>query len=115
MERAKQTTGVNSATGRGYLGLEVSSEPVEIDPVWGTSRRGALVTDIGNLSPAAEAGLHQGDVVTKFQGMAFRSPADLLQIIRTQPPGSEVKLEVIRNNKMGDIIARLGARPDTSP
>lgn len=110
-ESAKQT-GVASATGKGYLGLEVSSEPVEIDPVWGTSRRGALVTDIGNASPAAEAGLRQGDVVTKFQGMAFRSPADLLQIIRTQPPGSEVKLEVIRNNKMGDIIARLGTRPD---
>lgn len=111
---AKHTAGVTSATGKGYLGLEVSSEPVEIDPVWGTSRRGALVTDIGNKSPAAEAGLRQGDVVTKFQGMAFRSPADLLQIIRTQPPGSEVKLEVIRNNKMGDIIARLGARPDAN-
>ncbi|OYW77577.1 MAG: hypothetical protein B7Z37_03220 [Verrucomicrobia bacterium 12-59-8] len=114
-ESAKQTAGVTSAIGKGYLGLEVSSEPVEIDPVWGTSRRGALVTDIGNKSPAAEAGLRQGDVVTKFQGMAFRSPADLLQIIRTQPPGSEVKLEVIRNNKMGDIIARLGARPDAGP
>ncbi|MHB1081927.1 MAG: S1C family serine protease [Prosthecobacter sp.] len=114
-ESAKQAAGVTSSTGKGYLGLEVSSEPVEIDPVWGTSRRGALVTDIGNKSPAAEAGLRQGDVVTKFQGMAFRSPADLLQIIRTQPPGSEVKLEVIRNNKMGDIIARLGARPEAEP
>ena len=112
-ESAKQTAGVTTAIGKGYLGLEVSSEPVEIDPVWGTSRRGALVTDIGNKSPAAEAGLRQGDVVTKFQGMAFRSPADLLQIIRTQPPGCEVKLEVIRNNKMGDIIARLGSRPDS--
>jgi S1-C subfamily serine protease len=114
-ESAKQSAGVTSSTGKGYLGLEVSSEPVEIDPVWGTSRRGALVTDIGDKSPAAEAGLRQGDVVTKFQGMAFRSPADLLQIIRTQPPGSEVKLEVIRNSKMGDIIARLGARPDMGP
>ena len=114
-ESAKQESGVTSTTGRGYLGLEVSSEPVEIDPVWGTSRRGAMVTDIGTNSPASEAGLRQGDVVTKFQGMAFRSPADLLQIIRTQPPGSEVKLEVIRNNKMGDIIARLGTRPDVNP
>jgi serine protease Do len=113
-ENAKQTAGGTSTTGRGYLGLEVSSEPVEIDPVWGTSRRGALVTDIGGKSPAAEADLRKGDVVTKFQGMAFRSPADLLQIIRTQPPGSEVKLEVIRNNKMGDIIARLGTRPDAA-
>ncbi len=114
-ENAKQNSGLTSTTGKGYLGLEVSSEPVEIDPVWGTSRRGALVTDIGNKSPADEAGLRQGDVVTKFQGMAFRSPADLLQIIRTQPPGSEVKLEVIRNNKMGDIIATLGTRPDANP
>jgi len=103
------------STGKGFLGLEVSSEPVEIDPVWGTSRRGALITDISPRSPALEAGLKPGDVVTKFQGMAFRSPGDLLQIIRTQPPGSEVRLEVIRSNKLGDIIARLGERPDAGP
>ncbi|WP_395715787.1 S1C family serine protease [Prosthecobacter sp.] len=114
-EGTKNAAGVSGTTGKGYLGLEVSSEPVEIDPVWGTSRRGALITDISPGSPAAEAGLRTGDVVTKFQGMAFRSPGDLLQIIRTQPPGSEVKLEVIRNNKMGDIIARLGTRPDAAP
>ena len=108
---AAKTAGLTS-TGRGFLGLEVSSEPVEIDPVWGTARRGALITDISPGSPAAEAGLKPGDVVTKFQGMAFRSPGDLLQIIRTQPPESEVKLEVIRNSKIGDIIARLGERPD---
>ncbi|MFO1482898.1 MAG: trypsin-like peptidase domain-containing protein [Verrucomicrobiaceae bacterium] len=111
---ADKTAGLTS-TGRGFLGLEVSSEPVDIDPVWGTSRRGALITDISRGSPAAESGLRPGDVVTKFQGMAFRSPGDLLQIIRTQPPGSEVKLEIIRNNKMGDIIARLGERPDAGP
>ncbi len=109
---AAKTAGLTS-TGRGFLGLEVSSEPVEIDPVWGTARRGALITDISPGSPAAEAGLKPGDVVTKFQGMAFRSPGDLLQIIRTQPPESEVKLEVIRNSKIGDIIARLGERPDS--
>jgi serine protease Do len=113
-DTASKTAGVTT-TGRGFLGLEVSSEPVDIDPVWGTSRRGALITDISPQSPAAEAGLKPGDVVTKFQGMAFRSPVDLLEIIRTQPPGSEVKLEVIRNRKMGDIIARLGERPDTKP
>ncbi len=110
----KNAAEVSGNTGKGYLGLEVSTEPVEIDPVWGTARRGALVTNINPSSPAAESGLKAGDVVTKFQGMAFRSPGDLLHIIRTQPPGSEVKLEVIRNNKMGDIIAKLGTRPDVA-
>ncbi|MFM7606129.1 MAG: hypothetical protein ACKO8Z_13155, partial [Prosthecobacter sp.] len=52
---------------------------------------------------------------TKFQGMSFRMPADLLQIIRTQPPGSVVKLEVIRNNRMREVTARLGERPDAPP
>ncbi|MBL9176711.1 MAG: trypsin-like peptidase domain-containing protein [Verrucomicrobiaceae bacterium] len=115
MREGSRAAGVNGASGRGYLGLEVSSEPVNIDPVWGTARRGAMITDISPESPATEAGLRTGDVVTKFQGMAFRSPRDLLDIIRAQPPGSEVKLEVIRNNKMGDIIARLGKRPDATP
>lgn len=104
----------DATTGKGYLGLAVSTEPVEIDPVWGTARRGALVTTIDPNSPAAIAGLKAGDIVTKFQGMAFRSPGDLLQIIRTQPAGSEVKLEIIRNNQLGDRIAKLGTRPDAT-
>ena len=44
-----------------------------------------------------------------------RMPADLLQIIRTQPPGSIVKREVIRNNRMREVTARLGERPDAPP
>lgn len=112
-DTAAKTAGTSKA-GRGFLGLEVSSEPLDIDPVWGTARRGALITDISPGSPAAEAGLRAGDVVTKFQGMAFRSPRDLLDIIRMQPPGSEVKLEVIRNRKLGDIIARLGELPENA-
>lgn len=112
-DTAAKTAGKEKA-GRGFLGLEVSSEAVDIDPVWGTARRGALITDISPDSPAAEAGLKPGDVVTKFQGMAFRSPRDLLDIIRMQPPGSEVKLEVIRNRRLGDIIARLGEVPEPS-
>jgi S1-C subfamily serine protease len=101
-----------SMLGRGYLGIEVISDPIEIDNVWGTSPIGALISRVDANSPAAASGLKPGDVVTKFQGMSFRMPADLLQIIRTQPPGSVVKLEVIRNNRMREVPARLGERPD---
>jgi S1-C subfamily serine protease len=103
-----------SMLGRGYLGIEVISDPIEIDEVWGTSATGALISRVDANSPAAVAGLKPGDVVTKFQGMSFRMPADLLQIIRTQPPGSVVKLEVIRNNRMREVPARLGERPDAT-
>ncbi|MBK8035935.1 MAG: trypsin-like peptidase domain-containing protein [Verrucomicrobiaceae bacterium] len=101
-----------SMIGRGYLGIEVIRDPIEIDNVWGTSPIGALISRVDANSPAAVSGLKPGDVVTKFQGMSFRMPADLLQIILTQPPGTVVKLEVIRNNRMREVPARLGERPD---
>jgi len=104
-----------SMLGRGYLGLAVITEPVEVNPAWGSSETGAIISHVDPNSPAALAGLKPGDVVTKFQGMSFSMPADLLQIIRTQPPGSVVKLEVIRNNRMREVSARLGERPDASP
>lgn len=113
-QRAEAMRSGKSMLGRGYLGIEVMSDPVEIDEVWGTSATGALISRVDASSPAAIAGLKPGDVVTKFQGMSFSMPADLLHIIRTQPPGSVVKLEVIRNNRMSEIPARLGERPDAA-
>jgi serine protease Do len=114
-QREKARLSGISMLGRGYLGLAVITEPAEVDPAWGSSESGAMVSHVDPNSPAAIAGLKPGDVVTKFQGMSFRMPADLLQIIRTQPPGSVVKLEVIRNNRMREVTARLGERPDAPP
>lgn len=99
--------------GRGYLGIELQADAIEIDSVTlNTSPVGAFVTDIDPHSPAAAAGLQPGDVITKFQGMAFRSPADLLQVIRTQPVGSQVTLQVVRGKELKDVTAKLGERPD---
>lgn len=112
LERDARSQTTVSTIGRGYLGLEVMTEPVEIDSVWGTSRRGALVTNIDPKSPAAYAGLRVGDVITKFQSMAFASPPGLLDTIRKQPPGSPVTLQVIRVNERLEINAKIGTRPD---
>ena len=112
LERDARSQTTVSTIGRGYLGLEVMTEPVGIDSVWGTSRRGALVTNIDPKSPAAYAGLRVGDVITKFQGMAFASPPGLLDTIRKQPPGSPVTLQVIRVNERLEINAKIGTRPD---
>ncbi|MBK8094475.1 MAG: trypsin-like peptidase domain-containing protein [Verrucomicrobiaceae bacterium] len=99
--------------GRGYLGIEVRSEPIPINPLaWDGANIGAYVTDIDPNSPAAVAGLQAGDVITRFQGMAFRSPRDLLLVIRTQPVGSQVKLDFIRGQKVMEVNAKLQSRPD---
>ncbi|MBE7496633.1 MAG: trypsin-like peptidase domain-containing protein [Verrucomicrobiaceae bacterium] len=115
LDRMKQTaldSSRVSTIGHGYLGLEVLTEPVEIAALWGTSPSGALVSGIDPRSPAAAAGLRVGDVITKFQGMSFQTPAGLLETIRKQRPGSSVILQVIRANERREVKAVIGKRPD---
>jgi len=106
-----QSTSV-STLGRGYLGIEVRTEAVEVAEVWGTSPNGALISNIDPQSPAAAAGLQPGDIITKFQGMSFASPSGLLETIRKQQPGSPVKLQIIRYNQLREVTTKLGTRPD---
>ncbi|MBL9133173.1 MAG: trypsin-like peptidase domain-containing protein [Verrucomicrobiaceae bacterium] len=112
VDMIKESQVRKTTIGRGYLGLEVVTDPVIIDPSWHTSRIGALVRNVDPRSPAAAAGIQPGDVITKFQGMSFQSPSGLLHTIRNQPPGLPVTMEVIREEHPVEIKARIGTRPD---
>ena len=100
------------AVSTGYLGLELSAEAVVLDRSLGGTRTGAYVTDLDPGSPAAQAGLVPGDVITALNGRGFRSPADLLKAIRALPPGSEAKVTVVRDGRVVDVPVRIGTRPD---
>ena len=62
-------------------------------------------------SPAAEAGLEDGDIITAVDGLAVDrdNPLDL-QVLRFAP-GDEVTLQVLRDGESLDLTATLGTRP----
>ncbi len=91
----------------GYLGLELSVEPVAVADVLG-----AFVTDLDAQSPGARAGLEPGDVITSIDGRTFRTPSELLSMIRAMPPGKSVKVTLIRNSQNKEISVTIGKRPD---
>lgn len=62
-------------------------------------------------SPAAEAGLKAGDVITSFDGRAVSSWSDLTGLIRSTPPGTTVTIGVDRGGQPVDLSARLAAVP----
>jgi S1-C subfamily serine protease len=95
----------------GYLGIELSREPVVIDRSLLLPKNGALVTDIDPRSPAAAAGLQSGDVIVKLDGQTFSSPAELLSRVQRFPAGRAVKLEIIRDDRLVEVDAVLGPRP----
>ena len=60
--------------GRARLGVGVQDLTEQLGDYFGTSQ-GALVTAVDDNTPAKEAGLKAGDVITKINGEAVRDSA----------------------------------------
>jgi len=59
---------------------------------------GALVSGVTADSPAAKAGLQQGDIVTNFGGEAINSSDDLVSAVQSHKVGDQVQLTYTRNS-----------------
>ena len=69
---------------------------------------GATVTDVIADSPAAQAGLRKGDVVTGLNGRPVRGAAELRARLGGVPIGESVTLAVPRGSETQAIKARIG-------
>lgn len=74
---------------------------------------GAVVMDVLDGSPAMQAGLQDGDVITRVDGTAIGRPADLTRAIRDRKAGDEVELEVLRDGSSRTMRVELGDSPHT--
>jgi serine protease Do len=95
---------------RGYLGVAVA-------PVTPEARRaadlptpkGAVVAEVVAGSPAAAAALKPGDVIVRFQGEELQDPRDLTRRVAATPPGTSVKLDVVRpGGEHATLNTRIG-------
>lgn len=84
----------------GYLGIRGD------DPAFGTA--GAMIVRVEPASPAAEAGIAEGDVVTEADGNAIRSFEELASIIRATDPGQQLDLTVERDGSTQQITVTVG-------
>ena len=103
---------------RGYLGVAVMPVPPEAQRALKLAApRGALVAQVVPRSPAAAAGLAEGDVITAFQDTTIQSPTDLTRRVAGTPPGTTVKLQVARQSGERTMSVALGRLRDepTSP
>ncbi len=57
---------------------------------------GAYVEDVREGSPADEAGLRAGDILTSFDGERVRSAAQLARLVRETPGGRSVEVAIQR-------------------
>jgi membrane-associated protease RseP (regulator of RpoE activity) len=71
---------------------------------------GALIESVSGESPAAEAGLQEGDVIATWNGERVESVATLSRFVRETPPGRSVSLGVFRSGSQQTIAVELGER-----
>ncbi len=90
---------------RAYLGLSSGERP---------ATPGAVVGTVNPGTPAAEAGIRTGDLITKFGGKAIRNPSELSLQVLTKQPGDKVEVELTRNGDRRTVTVELGTRPNES-
>jgi serine protease Do len=99
---------------RGWIGVQVQPVTADIADSLGMSKaEGALVAEPQPNSPATEAGIKAGDVVTAVNGAPIKSSRDLAQKISAMAPGTAIKLDLLRNGESKSFTLTLGALPAT--
>ena len=96
---------------RGYLGVLI--QPVSQDIADGLGLKtanGALVDEAMPGTPAAEAGLKSGDVITKLNGEEIKDAADLTRHVGAIKPGDKVELTYLRDGAEKTANITLGSQ-----
>jgi serine protease Do len=97
---------------RGWLGVQVQPVDREIAASIGLrDAKGAIVGSVTPGSPAAAAGLQQGDVILTFNGQAIEDSRDLTQKVGQAQVGRDARIEYQRGGQRRTASIRLGERP----
>jgi putative serine protease PepD len=75
---------------------------------------GAQVAQVTANSPAAQAGLQQGDVIKSIDGKTVGSAEALSSVVDEHKPGDSVQLKVSRNGGEKTVTVKLGQRPNSA-
>ncbi|MDB6021904.1 MAG: degQ [Pedosphaera sp.] len=98
---------------RGYLGIGTQSMTPELAKAFQLpqAQTGALVGEVSSNSPAAAAGLKEGDVITGYNGKQVNDSRELRLLVAESSPRTNADLHLLRNGQPREINATLGEPP----
>jgi S1-C subfamily serine protease len=101
--------GGQSGNGGGYLGVDITTLTPALRQQYGfTPTSGAVVLSVVSGSPAAKAGLVQGDVIVDINGTAITSSEDLQKAIQNAKAGQSVSITYYVGDSKRTTTATLG-------
>lgn len=103
------------AVSRGWLGVVIQEMTRELAESFGMQRAyGALVKRILPGSPAEDAGLRVGDVITRFNGTRINRSSGLPPLVGRVPVDQGAAVEIVREGKTIELTVVIGELPGES-
>jgi serine protease Do len=95
----------------GQLGVVVRDLDAEGLKAAAGAASGVRIDDVNQDSPAAKAGLREGDIVVEVDGDRVRSARQFARVIQETPEGRSVKLGIVRDSKRQTIDVTPESHP----
>ncbi|HXO20483.1 MAG TPA: Do family serine endopeptidase [Thermoanaerobaculia bacterium] len=97
---------------RGYLGIQIQNLDYQTAQAFGLSTTdGALVGSVEDNTPAGQAGVKHGDIITQVDGRKVKTTRDLINYISAKGPNASVTLAILRDGRTIDRKVKLSERP----
>ena len=94
---------------RGWMGIEIArtmDDPTRVED------SAVTVAHVWENSPAAAAGVQVGDVISSIDGIQIKDANALIGIVARKVPGSQLTMEVLRNQTPMTLQVVLAERPN---
>ena len=96
---------------RGWLGF--SGGPLDRERREKYGESSYIVNGITPDGPAAKAGLLNNDIVVALDGMSAQTAIDLHRLIASYKPGTQVSLDIVRNDVKMTLTLTVEERPES--
>ncbi len=98
---------------RGWLGVVIQEVSKPLAESFGLDKaEGALIVQVIDGSPAEDAGLQSGDIITTVNGKRISLSSDLPHQIGRLAAGDKAELRIIRSGKAKTIKVTIGTLPE---
>jgi serine protease Do len=97
---------------RGYLGVQIKDLNAEVAARLGLEKqKGVLVARVFEGSPAAKAGVRDGDIITVLAGKPVESGHDLQTVVASLPLDQPVSVIVLRDGEPKELSVKIAEQP----
>ncbi|GAB6274958.1 MAG: trypsin-like peptidase domain-containing protein [Peptococcaceae bacterium] len=97
---------------RPWLGVQLQDLSKELAGYLGLNNdQGALIVGVVAGSPAARAGLRQGDVIVKINNLKINNPDNLIEAIKETKIGQKVALLIYRQGEKKTVSLTISEKP----